>query len=59
VWLHLWIEVTDMASARITQTWPDGTVVEVEVHVDLNYPDAVAEAKAQAVSMWNATVETD
>jgi hypothetical protein len=48
-----------MASARIKQTWPDGTELEVEIYVDQNYPDAVAEARAQAQHMWVATVEAD
>jgi len=48
-----------MASARIVQRWPDGIELEVEVYVEESYPDAVAEARAQAQRLWVETVEAD
>jgi len=46
-----------MASARITQRWPDGIELEVEIYVDENYPDAVAEARAQVEHLWATASE--
>lgn len=41
-----------MASARMTYTWECGDELECEVVLDASYPDAVAEAKAQALAMF-------
>lgn len=46
-----------MASARITQRWPEGIELTVEIYVDENYPDAVAEARAQVWHLWAAAIE--
>jgi hypothetical protein len=40
-----------MAVAKITYQWADGDTMVCEVRVAESYPDAVAEAKAQAVAM--------
>ena len=51
-----------MARVRIAHTWPDGDALTVEVSVSESYPDAVAEARANAKALWvdvlGATVET-
>lgn len=41
-----------MATARIRFQWPDGDELVCEVRVSESYPDAVAEAKAQALAMY-------
>ena len=41
-----------MASARITQRWPDGTELTAAVSAESSYPDAIAEIRAQVVSLW-------
>jgi hypothetical protein len=41
-----------MAKVRIIQTWPDGDSLSVEVSVASSYPDAVAEARANARALW-------
>lgn len=41
-----------MATARIRYTWADGDELVCEVRVSESYPDAVAEAKAQTLSMY-------
>lgn len=40
-----------MAVARITYEWADGDTMVCEVRVTESYPDVVAEARAQVVSM--------
>lgn len=47
-----------MAVARIVQTFEDGTKLHVEIEVRDSYPDAVAEAKAQVVNLWNDVIGT-
>lgn len=39
-----------MASVSITHRWADGSGTHVKVTVDPSYPDAVNEAKANAVA---------
>ena len=41
-----------MARCRITHEWPDGDRLTVEVSVSESYPDAVAEARANARTLW-------
>lgn len=41
-----------MATAKITHTWPNGESLVCEVRVTESYPDAIAEAKAQALAMF-------
>lgn len=51
-----------MARVRVTHTWPDGDSLAVEVSVSESYPDAVAEARANAKALWSdvlgVTVDT-
>lgn len=52
----------DVARVRVTHTWPDGDALAVEVSVSESYPDAVAEARANAKALWSevlgVTVDT-
>jgi hypothetical protein len=48
-----------MASARITQHFDDGQRLDVEVFVEESYPDACAEAVAQARRLWRGVVGED
>lgn len=41
-----------MSRARLVYRWATGEEFEVTIAVDENYPDAVAEAKAQAVAAF-------
>lgn len=41
-----------MASARITQRWPDGIEVEVEVYAEGSYPDALDQVRNEATRLW-------
>ena len=41
-----------MATARIQFRWPDGDELVCEIEVSESYPDAVAEAKSQALAMY-------
>jgi hypothetical protein len=51
-----------MARIKITHEWPDGDRLTVEVSLSESYPDAVAEARANAKALWldilGVTVET-
>jgi hypothetical protein len=38
-----------MAYIRVTYTFADGDEVECECHVDESFPDAVAQARAEAM----------
>lgn len=46
-----------MASAEITRRWPDGDELTVRIDVEASYPDAVAEAKQQAVNAFADALE--
>lgn len=49
-----------MASARITQRWPDGIEFEVEVYAEADFPDCINEVRVQALGLWNdATADED
>lgn len=39
-----------MAMIQITHQWADGSATQVRIRVDASFPDAVAEAKANAVA---------
>ena len=41
-----------MARVRIHHWFEDGTHTQVEVKVDSNYPDAMAEAVARVRDLW-------
>lgn len=41
-----------MARVRLTYRWQTGDEIEVEVNVRSSFPDAVAEAKAQALALF-------
>jgi hypothetical protein len=51
-----------MARIKISHEWPDGDRLTVEVALSESYPDAVAEARANAKTLWldilGVTVET-
>lgn len=47
------------ATVRLTQRWSDGSATEVSIRVDSSYPDAVAEAKAQAIACWREVIAED
>jgi len=51
-----------VARVKIEHTWPDGDRLSVEVSVSESFPDAVAEARANAKALWGEalglTVET-
>lgn len=48
-----------MPSARITQTFFDGTEFEVELTIDEDFPDACAEVRAQAMHLWREAFAAD
>lgn len=41
-----------MASARMTYTWACGDELECEVVLDASYPDALNQAKVEAMAMF-------
>lgn len=45
-----------MSLVGITHHYPDGTVVEVAVEVDDDYPDSLAEAEARCLSLYRSVV---
>jgi len=45
-----------MAQARIRYEWPTHGVLDCEIYVGSNYPDSVAEAKAQALALFTTAL---
>ena len=41
-----------MARIKIAHEWPDGDRLTVEVALSESFPDAVAEARANARTLW-------
>lgn len=41
-----------MSSVRILRVYANGSQLEVEVDIDEDYPDAVAECQARALDTW-------
>lgn len=48
-----------MSSVRIQRTYPDGSLIEVEVYADSSYPDALDQAKTVAVSAYLALPDVE
>lgn len=46
-----------MAEVMIQRCWPDNETLTISVEVDASYPDAVAEAKQQAVNAYADALE--
>lgn len=45
-----------MSVLSISHAYPDGTVVQVEVEVDDDYPDSLAEAEARCLGLYRGAV---
>jgi len=45
-----------MATARISQTFADGTAVTVSAEIKDNFPDALAEYIARVAELWSRVV---
>ena len=42
----------DMATVTVQRSWPDGDVLTVEIEIENDYPDALAEAKRTALNAY-------
>ena len=53
------VREADMAHARISQTFADGTTVTVEVGTKADYPDASTDMVNRAADLWARIVPSD
>lgn len=45
-----------MAQVTVLRSWPDGDELTISVEVDASYPDAVAEARVNAIKAYAAAL---